>query len=67
MNAIKDFLDLPSTAMPRAVSDCPDDQCWTALRLIAQGKTAVGVCGAKTILLWADRDEWRDGIIVEVV
>ena len=64
---IINFLALPSTAIPSA-SYIDDDansyaDAWQTLRNAATGDTSEWIDGP--IRLRADRDDWRDGVIVE--
>lgn len=64
--AIIDFLSLPATALPNA--SYIDDEAnsyadaWQTIRNAADGDTSEWIDGP--IRLRADRDEWRDGVIV---
>ena len=64
---IINFLVLPSTAMPSATY--VDDEAngyadaWQTLRNAADGDTSEWIDGP--IRIRADRDGWRDGVIVE--
>ncbi len=60
------FLALPSEALPSAVGDDDDDniRVWFALRDISRGH--LPALSSDRVYLSAARDEWRDGITIEV-
>lgn len=61
---IREFLRLPSVALPRVAMLDDDseawDHGWDLLRRRADGEPPMGL----EARLSADRDEWRDGVVV---
>lgn len=64
---IREFLNLPAEAMPRArfanESDSEDFDAWQVLRQSAEtGESVSDITYGAAIIVAADRDGWRDGI-----
>lgn len=66
LTLIKEFLKLPSEAMPQALDLDDDVVCgtWQTLRLLARGEEMSGL--GSRIRLTADRDGWRDGHVITI-
>lgn len=65
-----DFLALPAEALPSAqwaaISDeDAGDTAWEAVRQVARGAVDGNLDG-ETVRLHADRDEWRDGVVLTI-
>jgi hypothetical protein len=67
LDTIREFLQLPNTAMPQAYYTNIDEGCnaWRQLRDYVRPKAdqEINHCG-ESVTLKADRDGWRDGITV---
>lgn len=65
----KKFEKLPAESLPQCYGDDPSDEpqdVRMAVHLIASGKVASGMVFSDKITLLADRDEWRNGVVIEV-
>jgi len=64
---VREFLRLPPEAMASAYCEYDDEYCgvWSWLRAYAKGQPFAGV--GETIVLSADRDDWRGGVRVRLI
>ena len=64
---VREFLGLPPEALAGAYCEYDPDYCvvWEWLRAYVKGQPFAGV--GETVVLSADRDNWRDGVRVRLI